>query len=204
MTDRPFHLVFVAMFLCFFAIRTYWFRRAQRARGPATYHEGTWWNVVRVVFAVPIVAGLVYFMVEPSWLAGGVVGLPIALRWLGVLLAPIVLVLVWSIQAALGDNFETRLHIREAHTLVTHGPYRYVRHPMYAAFYVLALDIFLLTANAWVAGTFVVLLTAVMLMRVRHEEAVLTDAFGDAYRAYMLHTGRFLPRLRRPQGAAGA
>jgi protein-S-isoprenylcysteine O-methyltransferase Ste14 len=41
-------------------------------------------------------------------------------------------------------------------------------------------------------------------MRVRHEEAVLTDAFGDAYRAYMLRTGRFLPRLGRPQGAAGA
>jgi len=200
MTDPILHVAFVAMFLAFFAIRTYWFRRAQRARGPATYHEGPWWNVVRVVFAVPLVGALVRYMVQPSWLAGGAVDLPLALRWLGVPLAVVVLALVWSIQAALGDNFETRLHIREAHTLVTHGPYRYVRHPMYAAFYLLALDVFLLTANAWVAGTFVVLLSAVMLMRVRHEEAVLTGAFGDAYRDYMARTGRFLPRLRPPEG----
>jgi len=197
MTDRILHLVFVGMFLCFFVIRTYWFRRAQRARGPATYHEGVWWNVVRIVFAVPLVGSLVYFFVNPAWLAGGVVALPEWLRWLGVPLAVVVLALTWSIQSALGDNFETRLHIRQEHTLVTHGPYRLVRHPMYAMFYLLALTIFLQTANAWVAGTLVVLLTAVMLMRVRHEEEVLTAAFGDDYRAYMARTGRFLPRLTR-------
>lgn len=197
MTDRILHLAFVATFLSFFVIRAYWFRRAARARGPVTYHEGPWWNVVRIVFAVPVVTGLILYFVDPSWLAGGRLGLPDALRWAGVPLALVVLALVWWIQAALGDNFETRLHIRRDHTLVTHGPYRRVRHPMYAAFYLLALDILLLTDNAWVAGTIVVLLTAVMLMRVRREEAVLLAAFGDDYRAYMARTGRFLPRLRQ-------
>lgn len=197
MTDRILHLVFVAMFVSFSVIRAYWFRRAQRARGAVTYHEGAWWNVVRVVLAIPLVGGLFTFFLNPTWLAGGVVALPEWLRWLGVPLAVVVVALTWSIQSALGDNFETRLHIRDEHTLVTHGPYRLVRHPMYAMFYLLALAIFLLTANAWVAGTFVVLLTAVMLMRVRHEEEVLTAAFGDDYRAYMARTGRFLPRMTR-------
>lgn len=197
MTDRILHQVFVATFLVFFGIRAYWFRRAARARGETTYHEGTWWNVVRVAFALPLVPALIAFLVHPAWLAGGRLGLPDALRWAGVPLAVVFLLLVWWVQSSLGDNFETRLHIRANHTLVTHGPYRWVRHPMYAAFYLFAVVVLLLTDNAWVTGTLVVLLTAVMVMRVRHEEEVLTAAFGDAYRAYMARTGRFLPRLSR-------
>lgn len=134
---------------------------------------------------------------DSGWLAAGVLPLPGWLRWLGVPVAVAVIGLITSIQAALGDNFETRLHIRDAHTLVEHGPYRYVRHPMYTTFYLFALAILLLTANAWVAGITFVLLTAVMRLRVGHEEAVLTEAFGDDYRAYMARTGRFLPRLTR-------
>jgi protein-S-isoprenylcysteine O-methyltransferase Ste14 len=66
---------------------------------------------------------------------------------------------------------------------------------MYTSFYLLVAAFFLLSANgliglAWFGG-----LTVVMVTRIAREEAVMQEKFGDAYRAYIHQTGRFLPRL---------
>jgi protein-S-isoprenylcysteine O-methyltransferase Ste14 len=65
---------------------------------------------------------------------------------------------------------------------------------MYTALYGLYIGWTLLTANwllgvAWI-GTF----TLLTVTRIRHEEAMMVERFGDAYREYMEKTGRFLPR----------
>jgi protein-S-isoprenylcysteine O-methyltransferase Ste14 len=102
--------------------------------------------------------------------------------------------IVW-VQQALGSNFSTTLHVREEHTLVTHGPYRWVRHPMYTVLYLHFISIFLLTQNWFIGGVFLVALTLIVGLRLKNEEATMVDKFGEAYRSYMLRTGRFLPRL---------
>ena len=71
-----------------------------------------------------------------------------------------------------------------------------MRHPMYTAFYSIALALLLLSANWLLGGGLIVGITAVMASRVKHEEEVMTERFGVQYRDYMAHTGRFLPRLR--------
>ena len=70
---------------------------------------------------------------------------------------------------------------------------------MYVVFYGLALAFFLLTANWFVGLAWFAVLTLVMLSRVRREEDVMMERFGDAYREYAARTGRFLPRLRGRQ-----
>ena len=90
----------------------------------------------------------------------------------------------------LTDTVVTR---RDA-TLVTHGPYRYVRHPFYVSF---ALGVL---ANSLVAANWFFLLcgaTAFVMLavRTRIEEAKLVERFGDSYRDYMKRTGRFFPRF---------
>jgi protein-S-isoprenylcysteine O-methyltransferase Ste14 len=83
---------------------------------------------------------------------------------------------------------------RKQHTLVTNGPYRWVRHPLYTSAAMLTLANFLAAANwfFFATGCVVFLLLAI---RTRKEEENLIARFGDDYRNYMQRTGRFVPRL---------
>ncbi|MCZ6444949.1 MAG: isoprenylcysteine carboxylmethyltransferase family protein, partial [Planctomycetota bacterium] len=92
-------------------------------------------------------------------------------------------------------NVTRTARTRAHHTLVTGGPYRWVRHPLYSSGVVLCTAYVLLTAN-WFILLMCGLAFAVLLVRTSKEEANLIKKFGDEYRAYMSRTGRFLPRLR--------
>lgn len=104
----------------------------------------------------------------------------------------------------LAANWSPTLEIRQGHHLVTHGIYARIRHPMYAAIWLMALAQPLLVQNR-VAGPAVLLAFAAMYAyRVRHEEAMLRAEFKEEWLLYALRTGRLLPRMRwtkRPGGS---
>ena len=81
--------------------------------------------------------------------------------------------------------------------LVTTGPYAHVRHPMYSGAVVWAVTMLLYTDHWGVGGAFIGFLLFVIAFRVRHEEQVLLEHFGDEYRQYMARTERFWPRSVR-------
>jgi protein-S-isoprenylcysteine O-methyltransferase Ste14 len=85
----------------------------------------------------------------------------------------------------------------EGHTLITDGPYHWVRHPMYTAFATVFTGLFLLSANWFVGASATIAFGAVMMVRTPREEHLLIEVFGPKYRAYMDRTGRFLPRAGR-------
>jgi protein-S-isoprenylcysteine O-methyltransferase Ste14 len=99
----------------------------------------------------------------------------------------------WTLRS-LGENLTDTVVTRQHHTLVTAGPYRWVRHPFYLCAALVAVTVSLVSANAFflVAGGLICFLLA---LRTRVEEANLLNRFGDDYRTYMDHTGRFFPRL---------
>jgi protein-S-isoprenylcysteine O-methyltransferase Ste14 len=68
---------------------------------------------------------------------------------------------------------------------------------MYTAFYLLHVAAFLLTANWFIGVTWMAGLTAIILLRVSREEAMLLARFGEAYSKYAKNTGRFLPRINK-------
>ena len=78
------------------------------------------------------------------------------------------------------------------HELATGGPFRYVRHPIYLGFDLLALGsaIWISTPTLWVA---VVLMVGGSDLRARAEERLLRATFGEAYEAYRARTRRFVP-----------
>ena len=84
---------------------------------------------------------------------------------------------------------------REQHTLVTRGPYRWIRHPFYDSAALLMMAVSLIAAN-WFLLLTGGLAFVLLVVRTQTEEEKLLARFGEAYRAYMKRTGRFLPRTR--------
>lgn len=81
----------------------------------------------------------------------------------------------------------------EARTLVTGGPYRFVRHPLYAAHFVVYLGYTLLHLH-WYTVVLYALFVAGQTLRARIEERKLAAAFPE-YEAYRRSTGMFFPRI---------
>src|SRR5688572_23111065 len=189
MDQTFFHMAFVAIFITFLAIRVAYHRLAMRSRGKVEYKESKRFIAVRFILALLLVPALFAYMFQPDILSWAALSLPEWMRWLGVLLGLASLPLLLWVHWALGSNFSGTLHVREEHTLVTHGPYRWVRHPMYSVFYVFMLSILLMTANWLVGGVSLLALTLVMVARLKNEEATMIEKFGDRYREYMRRTG---------------
>ena len=81
----------------------------------------------------------------------------------------------------------------EARRLVTHGPYRVIRHPVYLGEAIALVGVTLQFLSPW-ALALLVLQCVFQLERMKNEEAVLSETF-PAYRAYAAHTARLLPGL---------
>ena len=142
------------------------------------------------------IVGVIVYMVNPSRMAWSAMPLPIWLRWTGVAMgAAAGCLLVWTL-VSLGKNLTDTVVTRKAHTLVTTGPYRWVRHPFYGAVALSMLANSLAAANWFLLVTGALLLTMIVV-RTRREEENLLARFGDSYRAYRDRTGRFLPRRSR-------
>lgn len=136
---------------------------------------------------------IIAYMIDPRWMAWSTMRLAPGLRWLGagVLVAAIVL-LTFTLRS-LGTNLTDTVVTRRDSTLVTGGPYAYVRHPFYGSVALVILACALLAANWFflaMGGVFLVLIA----LRTKIEEDRLLTRFGDAYRLYMARTGRFVPR----------
>jgi protein-S-isoprenylcysteine O-methyltransferase Ste14 len=79
--------------------------------------------------------------------------------------------------------------------LCTTGPYRYVRHPIYAGASLLASLSISLMFNSWIVLLLPVFMFAIYSFLVRKEEAMMTAVFGEEYQRYAAKTGRLFPRI---------
>lgn len=122
---------------------------------------------------------------------------PIWLRWIGTVLFGFAIWLLWKSHADLGKSWTPTLGICKNHKLITSGVFKTIRHPMYAAHILWAIAQVLLLAN-WIAGySFLIVLIPHIFLRVKDEEKMMLNNFGDEYREYMIKTGRFIPRFWR-------
>ncbi len=116
-----------------------------------------------------------------------------ALALVGAVIMAASLLLFHRVHRELGRNWSDSLQLRETHTLVTHGLYTYVRHPMYSAFFMWGLAQLFLLPN-WIAGPAGLVGFAILFgFRVGREERMMEETFGDQYREYMKRTPRIIP-----------
>jgi protein-S-isoprenylcysteine O-methyltransferase Ste14 len=139
-------------------------------------------------------AAVIAFMIDPALMAWSSLPLPAGARWTGAgLTIATAVLLTWTLRS-LGPNLTDTVVTRAAHTLVTRGPYRWVRHPFYDCMALFIVSLALMMANWFVVVGGGVML-ALLAIRSRTEEDKLLERFGEPYRAYRAATGRFLPKI---------
>lgn len=141
------------------------------------------------MFFIPI------FYAATPWLDFANYSLPTWAGWLGVVLLAGALFIFWRAHADLGLNWSPTLEIRDKHELITNGIYGVVRHPMYASQWLWVIAQPLLLQN-WIAGWSNLLVFILFyFLRVRAEEQLMLEQFGDQYRSYMQKVGAVIPKL---------
>lgn len=149
--------------------------------------------------AIPMLFAVLAWIVNPRWMAWSALPLPFWLRSCGIASMLICgALLVWTFHS-LGSNLTDTVVTRSNHTLVTTGPYRYVRHPFYLAVLIAIVGVALTMANWFflLAGTVPL---AFLFARTRIEEEKLVERFGEDYREYMRRVGRFVPKVLKSGG----
>jgi protein-S-isoprenylcysteine O-methyltransferase Ste14 len=196
-------IVLIGLYSLFSIIRIEYYRRARKANYKTVIEEKRRYAIWLSVFICYEVLTFFAYVLFPEVLAWGALPFPAWLRFAGAGLGMVALIWFVWIHRTLGNNLSARIRIKDSQYLVTDGPYRWVRHPMYTAFYILHIAAFLLTANWFIGVTWIVGLTAIILLRVSREEAMLVARFGEEYSSYAENTGRFLPRIRGLGGTSG-
>ena len=79
--------------------------------------------------------------------------------------------------------------------LCTRGPFKWFRHPMYAAWITFIVPSVALYLNSWIILFFAILLHPIWRQLVMREEKVMFEKFKNEYRVYAARTGRFFPRI---------
>jgi len=120
--------------------------------------------------------------------------LPQWLRWAGALLMLACIPLSRWVRPALGKQFSMNLELQSDHKIVREGPYAYVRHPMYSGLLLCAIGASLVSSNWPLIGASVAA-TIVILLRIRKEEAMMVERFGEAYRQFQKRTGMLFPNV---------
>jgi protein-S-isoprenylcysteine O-methyltransferase Ste14 len=93
----------------------------------------------------------------------------------------------------LGRQWAVGARIIEAHELVTTGPYAWVRHPIYAGMGGMLIASGLVVSSWWALATAIAFYGAGAIVRVRAEEKLLLEAFGDEYRGYRARVPAVVP-----------
>ncbi|MDQ3006242.1 MAG: isoprenylcysteine carboxylmethyltransferase family protein [Chloroflexota bacterium] len=197
MNENIFRVLAAGILFTGIGISSYFRRKADRDTGEKLSRKAdgsVLMTIIKVGGLILWLTPLVYLL-NPNWMAWSRIGLPDWVRWLGVVIGLVCAAMVYWLFSSIGSGISPTSATRKQHTLVTSGPYRWVRHPLYSVGASLFIA-FGMMADNWFIAALGVLAFIAMASRTPKEEANLIEKFGDEYREYMKHTGRYLPKLR--------
>lgn len=196
MNENIFRILVAVILFTAVGISSYFRRKADKESGEKISRnvDGTAFaTVVKIGGLILWLSPLVY-LINPAWMVWSKIGLPEWVRWLGVGVGVLCTLGVYWLFSSIGTGITPTGTTRQKHTLVTHGPYRWIRHPLYTFGSVLFVSLGLIADNWFIAILGLIAFIPVAL-RTPKEEANLIEKFGDEYREYMKHTGRFFPKV---------
>ncbi len=127
------------------------------------------------------------------WLNSFNMNLPDWIRLIGVIGFGFGLFLFWWVHRTLGENWSPILEIRKEHKLITTGPYKHARHPMYTQIWIWVICQWLILSN-WAVGVVGILTWSILyFIRLPEEEKMMIEEFGQEYEDYIKRTKNIIP-----------
>jgi protein-S-isoprenylcysteine O-methyltransferase Ste14 len=194
LSENFYRLAFLAIMLLTMVVAGYHRIKANRGGKVSRAGEGiALFLAIRLSGFAMLVSAILYLL-KPSWIEWSKNSLPELVRLVGAAVGLLnAAFLGWTLHT-LGKNLTDTTATRTDATLVTNGPYRYVRHPFYVAMLGLALSLSLLSAN-WLLAAAGLSTFIFLLIRAPIEERSLVEKFGESYREYRARTGAVFPKL---------
>jgi len=173
------------------------YRRRARLQGEtiARRREAPVLILGRALLALPLFGSIFLYLLNPRWMAWAELPLPIWVRWAGVVVGLLAVPAALWVFRSIGRNVSETVLTKSDHALVTTGPYRWIRHPLYTTGASLLLAIGLMAANWFMLLFGLLVAVSVRWVVIPLEEQELVKKFGEQYRTYMQRTGRLLPRM---------
>lgn len=118
------------------------------------------------------------------------------MSWLGTFLCVIALTCSFYCWYYMGNAWRIGIDPKEKNLLLTDGPFKTIRHPIYSLSMLLMLGSFL-SVQTQAMATLLIIHWLLFRYEAYREEQYLSKVHGHAYKQYMQQTNRFLPILRR-------
>ncbi len=200
MPENIFHLAFWILIGFLLFIRVYFSIKVHHSgeqlmpdKG-AIEREGKVMFVMRTASFFLLLALLLMYAFNVAWINTLTFLLPDWMRWFGFVIGLLSMALLTWTQAELGRQWSAQLQLRKEHHLITSGPYKRVRHPLYTSMFGIGVAFALVTAN-WIFIGMAILMILGLIGRVGKEEQMMIEKFGEKYKIYMQRTGRYFPRF---------
>ena len=196
MNENIFRILATIIFITCLSISVYHRSKADRESG----EKVSWRNEGLAMILALRLGGLILwfsaigYLIYPPLLAWSKAGLPGWVRWCGTGIGVIGVFLTYWLFSSIGNSITPTVATRKDHQLITRGPYRWVRHPLYTVG-TLNFIAFAIMADNWFIAALAVFAFILLAIRTPNEEAHLIEKFGNEYREYIRRTGRFFPKI---------
>ena len=194
--ETAFRVILVVVFVSALLISGS-FRRKARQSGETISRkaEGGTALFLRMGAALIFFGSIVLYAVAPEAMSWASLEIPSWLRWLGAGIALSCLPLLWWVFNSIGNNISETVLTKKDHQLVMSGPYRWVRHPLYAVALLMFFSLGLMAAS-WLITVYALIGAVIFRLGViPKEEEQLIQAFGDDYQDYRGQTGAMVPKF---------
>lgn len=198
-TDIPLRLAILFQLLAMGVVRAYFGAPGHNEPGEASpddSSEPAWLTATLAMIALVHFGAILTYLTNPSLLQWSAFEAGEVVRWIGIQLSCFGTAgEIWA-AVSLGASYSPTLRIAEERVVVRAGPYRWIRHPLYAFWLPVMLGWGFAACNWFIVVSGSILIFVLVVIRVPQEETMMLKGFGESYREYMTHTGRFLPRSR--------
>jgi protein-S-isoprenylcysteine O-methyltransferase Ste14 len=203
MDNTVFRVIVIALLIGFVAHRGFYTRKVEHSAEAVLEQPrlGIASQIAGLLAILALLATITYVII-PAWMSWSALPFPVWSRWLGVAVALGGFALLQWSQQSLGMNWSDAPKLLEGQEMIASGPYRWIRHPIYAAFLLILGSLLLISANWFVGAMWIGMTSLDVASRMNAEEAMMLGQFGERYQAYMRRTGRLFPRIlkRRDRG----
>lgn len=165
-------------------------RKSETGESGATRSRRSWLGVMTQGFGICIAAvGPIVVGLDPTSAKALIEAAAVA-----VMMAGAVGLFVWA-TATMGRNWSLVARTRSDHSLVTTGPFAWVRHPIYTSMALILFSVAIAFGHVWHVPIALAIFARGTWLRIRDEERLLGEAFGVQYDGYAARVKRFVPGM---------